>query len=414
MMGEEIFMDMLLASLLMVWGNVSAAHPDVTFEQLVQASLDAKNAVVAVKPNDPQKPAGEGQNPAEGQKEDPLAYLLPTSKTDPQKDAPKVKGIYVTAHVAGGKKFDSLVDLLDKTELNSMVIDVKDDYGNIAFDTGNAELTALGTTKNLIPDMPKVMRTLQEHNIYPIGRIVVFKDSVLAVKKPEFSFVNPDGTVWKNGRGESFVNPYLKEIWDYNINVAKEAAKVGFKEIQFDYVRFAEGFGNKADKLKYAKDERTRVQAVSEFVKYAREQLEPLGVRVSVDIFGYTASAGVDTGIGQDFEKISANVDVISPMIYPSHYSTGWFGAKVPDAAPYVTINGASKDTEKAMTKLTTKQLKPVVRPWIQDFTATWIPGHIKYGKHEVEEQIRALKDNGVEEFLLWNAGNTYTQGVNY
>jgi len=404
-------MELLLASLLMAWGNVTAAHPGVTMDQLVQASLEAKNAAVAIKPTDSQTPEGDGQKPEE---EDPLAYLLPKEKNDPQKDAPKVKGIYVTAHVAGGKKFDSLVDLVDKTDLNAMVIDVKDDYGNVAFDTGNPDIAALGTTKTLIPDIAKVMSTLQEHQIYPIARIVVFKDSVLAVRRPELSFVNPDGSVWKNGRGESFVNPYLKEIWDYNVNVAKEAVKVGFKEIQFDYVRFPEGFAGKADKLQYTKDDRTRVQAVTEFVKYAKEQLEPLGVRVSVDIFGYTASAGVDTGIGQDFEKISANVDVICPMIYPSHYSTGWFGSKVPDAAPYVTINGASKDTGKVIAKLQKKKLDPIVRPWIQDFTATWVPGHITYGKHEVEEQIRALKDNGIDEFLLWNAGNSYTEGVNY
>jgi hypothetical protein len=118
-------------------------------------------------------------------------------------------------------------------------------------------------------------------------------------------------------------------------------------------------------------------------------------------------------GIGQDFQKISENVDVICPMVYPSHYSTGWFGSKVPDAAPYTTINGAMVDVKKKLDPLGA-QLTPVVRPWIQDFTATWVPGHITYDAHAVEEQIRALKDNGIDEFLLWNAGNSYTQGVNY
>ncbi|TCZ74265.1 GTP-binding protein [Paenibacillus albiflavus] len=402
-------MEMLLASLLMVWGNLSAASSDVTFEQLVQASLDSKNAIVEVQPGsatngtkDPDKPAG------------PLDYLLPASKKDPEPNSPKVKGIYVTSHVAGGKKFDSLVNLLDKTELNAMVIDVKDDYGYITFDTGNPELTNLGTTKKNIADIHKLTATLQEHDIYPIGRIVVFKDSIYANMKPEQSYVSSNGTVWQNGRKESFVNPYLKEIWDYNINVAKEAAKVGFKEIQFDYVRFPEGFEKKADSLKYTKDDRSRIQVISEFVKYAKEQLEPLGVRVSVDIFGYAASVPAAEGIGQDFETISANVDVISPMIYPSHYSEGWFGAKVPDAAPYQTINGASIDTEKKLTRLKEMNIKPIIRPWIQDFTATWVKGHITYGKHELEEQIRALKDNGVEEYLLWNAGNNYTEGVKF
>lgn len=399
-------MEMLLASLLMFWGNLSSANSEVTFEQLVQASLDSKNAIVEVKPpageTDPKVPTG------------PLDYLLPASKTDPQPDAPKVKGVYVTSHVAGGKKFDSLVSLLDRTELNAMVIDVKDDFGYITFDTGNPELQALGTTKKNIADIHKLSTTLKEHDIYPIARIVVFKDSVYANMKPEQSFINPDGSVWKNGRKESFVNPYLKEIWDYNIDVAKEAVKVGFKEIQFDYVRFPEGFEKKADTLKFTKDDRSRIQVISEFVKYAKEQLEPLGVRVSVDIFGYAASVPAAEGIGQDFETISANVDVISPMIYPSHYSEGWFGSKIPDAAPYQTINGASIDTTKKLEKIDQMKLKPIIRPWIQDFTASWVKGHIKYGKHEIEEQIRALKDNGVEEYLLWNAGNNYTEGVKF
>ncbi|NOU97953.1 GTP-binding protein [Paenibacillus sp. LMG 31456] len=390
-------MELLLASLLMVMGQVGTEHPDVSFEQLVQASLDSKNAIV--------------QQAAPGLAANPNDRLIPINKKDPQKDAPKVKGVYVTAHSAGGARMNTLLKLLDDTELNSVVVDIKDDWGYITYPTGNPELEAMETTQKIISDMPKFMTTLQEHQVYPIARIVVFKDTILAKKRPELSFVNSDGTLWNNGK-DSFVNPYMKEVWDYNIAVAKEAAKAGFKEIQFDYVRFPEGFEKRADTLKYDKDDRSRIDAVAEFVKYAREQLTPLGVRVSVDIFGYAASVPAAEGIGQDFVKISQNVDVICPMIYPSHYSTGWFGAKVPDAAPYVTINGASKDTHKKLEP--TGDLKPIIRPWIQDFTASWVQGYVKYGKHEVEEQIRALKDNGVDEFLLWNAVNTYTPNVDY
>ncbi|MNC31121.1 hypothetical protein D3C75_794330 [compost metagenome] len=322
--------------------------------------------------------------------------------------------MYATAHSAGGARLETLLKLLDETELNALVIDLKDDFGYITYNTGNPELEAMETTKKIITDMPALMKKLNEHNVYPIARIVVFKDTILAKKQPELSFLNPDGTLWNNGKTtpDSFVNPYRKEVWDYNIAVAKEAVKAGFKEIQFDYVRFPEGFETRADKLQYTKDERSRVDAVTSFVKYAREQLAPLGVRTSVDIFGYAASVPAAEGIGQDFVKIAQNTDVLSPMIYPSHYSTGWFGQKVPDAAPYATINGASVDTNKKLAPLET--LKPIVRPWIQDFTASWVSGYIKYGKHEVEEQIRALKDNGVEEFLLWNAVNTYSAGVAY
>ena len=390
-------MDILLAALMMVWGNLSGSHTNLTMDQLVQASLNSNKPpeqVVANFPND--------------------VPLIPINKKDPQPGAVKVKGIYSTAYSLGVERFQTMLKLIDDTELNAMVIDIKDDAGYITYDTGNPELIAMGTTQKIINDLPKVMTTLKEHDIYPIARIVVFKDTILAEKKPAYSFVNPDGTVWKNkaNNGDSFLNPYMKEVWDYNIEIAKEAAKIGFKEIQFDYVRFPEGFEKRADSLKYKKDERSRTDVVSAFVKYAKEQLAPLGVRVSVDIFGYAASVPAADGIGQDFNKISMNVDVISPMIYPSHYSTGWFDSKVPDAAPYKTIAGAIKDTHNKLKAIDT--LKPIIRPWIQDFTASWVPGHIQYGKHELDEQIRALKDNGVDEFLLWNSKNRFTTDVNY
>ncbi|WP_027094376.1 putative glycoside hydrolase [Cohnella thermotolerans] len=333
---------------------------------------------------------------------------------DPQPDAPKVKGIYVTAYSAGGSRMASLLDLVDKTELNAMVIDIKDDNGYITYNTDNPELRKLGTPQPFIKDIGKLMNTLKAHQIYPIARIVVFKDTVLAKEHPEFSYVTGAGSVWKNSKGDSFVNPYRKEVWDYNVAIAKEAAKLGFKEIQFDYVRFPEGFEKKADYLKFTKSNKSRVEVVSDFVAYARGQLAPLGVRVSMDIFGYAASVPAAEGIGQDFVKISDGVDVISPMIYPSHYSAGWFNLKNPDLEPYATIKGAMADTHKKLDTLGANQ--PIVRPWIQDFTASWLgKGHyMKYGAAEVSAQIKALKDSGVSEFLLWNAGNKYSAGAQY
>lgn len=335
-------------------------------------------------------------------------------KADPQEQAPKVKGIYVTAYSAGGSRMDQLVKLVDKTDLNAMVIDIKDDAGYITYKTDNPKLQEMGKSQPFIKDIDKLMSRLQKHDIYPIARVVVFKDTVLAKKNPELSFRKGDGSIWKNGGGDSFVNPYSKEVWDYNIEIAKEAAKLGFKEIQFDYVRFPEGFENRADSLKYTKNNRSRVDIVSDFVKYARKELAPLGIRVSVDIFGYAASVPAAEGIGQDFVKISKHVDVISPMVYPSHYTAGWFGSKVPDKAPYRTIKGSMKDTHKKLDPL--GSYKPIIRPWIQDFTASWLGSgnYAKYGKKEIEEQIRALRDMKVDEYLLWNAANRYTQGVKY
>jgi hypothetical protein len=340
--------------------------------------------------------------------------VTPDITGDPQPDAPIIKGVYVTAYSAGGERMASLLNLMDQTELNAMVIDVKDDLGNITFKTDNPTLQKLGSPQPYIKDIHKLMTTLSEHKIYPIARIVVFKDSVLAKKHPEFSYVQKDGTLWHNKNNDKFVNPYRKEVWDYNVEIAKEAAKLGFKEIQFDYVRFPEGFEKKADALTFTKNKLSRVDIVAGFVEYAKKELAPLGVRVSVDIFGYAASVPAAEGIGQDFVKISNAVNVISPMIYPSHYSTGWFKQKDPDRAPYATIKGAMDDTHKKLDPL--GDAKPIIRPWIQDFTASWLgKGHYtKYGAAEVQAQIKALNDSGVQEFLLWNAGNKYSAGVKY
>ncbi|TYA14841.1 GTP-binding protein [Paenibacillus faecis] len=351
-------------------------------------------------------------NLTQGRRDNPLpkAELVVPARVD----APKVKGIYVTAYSAGGERLNKLINLLDSTELNAMVIDIKDDAGYITYKTDNPTLQKLGKPQPFIRDIDGLMERMNKHEIYPIARVVVFKDTILAKNKPELSFRKSDGSVWTNGNGDGFVNPYSKEVWDYNIEVAKEAAKHGFKEIQFDYVRFPEGFEKRADTLKYTKNELSRIDTVAAFVKYAREQLEPLGIKVSVDIFGYAASVPAAEGIGQDFVKISDQVDIICPMIYPSHYTTGWFNAKDPDKAPYQTIKGAIADTQKKLAALGEEQ--PVIRPWIQDFTASWLgKGHYtKYGKHEVQEQIRALNEMNIDEYLLWNASNRYTEGVEF
>lgn len=385
-------MESILAAIMLLLGSATSSADNVTLDDWVKAAEQTRQAAVHA--------------------EHGSSGIPMLEKTDPQPEAPKVKGIYATAHSAGGARLEKLIQLVDDTELNSLVIDVKDDYGYITYPTADPELAAKNTWKNIIRDPSALLQRLEEHDIYPIARIVVFKDSVLAAERHDLTFMNTDGTVWKNGRGEAFVNPYRKEVWEYNVQIAKEAAALGFKEIQFDYVRFPEGFEKKADVLGYHSDDRKRIEVVADFVKYAHEELNPLGVRVSVDIFGYAASVPAAEGIGQDFEAISKYVDVICPMVYPSHYSTGWFGSKVPDAAPYTTIDGAMKDTKEKLEPL--GEFTPIIRPWIQDFTASWVKGYIRYGKKEVEDQIRALKDNGIDEFLLWNAGNSYTPGVDY
>lgn len=330
-----------------------------------------------------------------------------------------VRGVYVTGQSAGGGRFESLTALIKNSDLNAMVIDIKDDFGNLTYQPEKAS-PFHEISKNYIKDPKSMVKTLEKEHIYPIARIVVFKDTHLANQKPELSFKEGD-KVWKNGRGESFVNPFIKEVWDYNVDIAIEAAKLGFQEIQFDYVRFPEGFEHREKDLTYNegnykdmdKDKvQKRVTAVTDFVSYAKERLKPYGVKVSVDIFGYTATLPEAPGIGQNFSKISEHVDVISSMIYPSHW-TSYFGIAKPDLEPYALISEYAKLEKAKLNELTNK---PISRPWIQDFTASYLgKGNYQvYGKEEVEAQIKALNEQGIDEFLLWNAGNSYTKNVDY
>ncbi|QAS51620.1 putative glycoside hydrolase [Halobacillus litoralis] len=330
-----------------------------------------------------------------------------------------VRGIYVTGPSAGGAKMAELTKLVENTELNAMVIDIKEDHGNITFEPEEGSPYA-NVAEPFIDDPRAMLEELEAKGIYPIARVVVFKDTLLAEKRPDLSFTK-NGQVWKNGKGEAFVSPFSEEVWEYNVELAKIAAEMGFEEIQYDYVRFPEGFDSRDDVLeydqgKYADLEKNnvqkRVQAVTDFVEYARNELEYYGVDVSVDIFGYAATIPEAPNIGQNFSKISSNVDVISSMIYPSHWGP-YFGITKPDTEPYRLIDEYAKVENEVLNKL---ENKPTSRPWLQDFEAPWLySGATKqYGKAEVEAQIRALNENDINEFLLWNAGNNYTKNVDY
>ena len=332
-----------------------------------------------------------------------------------------VRGIYVTGNSAGGSRFSKLTKFLDSTDLNAMVIDLKDDFGNLTYvPKKDSPLAEYDIGKPYMKDPRSVLEELEKHQIYPIARVVVFKDTVLAEARPELSY-KEGGSLWKNGRGEAFVNPFKEEVWDYNVQIAIEAAKMGFKEIQFDYVRFPEGFETREDTLEYTMGKyadmdvdnvQKRVQAVTDFVAYANSKLEQYDVDVSVDIFGYSATIPEAPGIGQNFSKISSNVDVISSMIYPSHWGE-YFGIPKPDLEPYNLVNEYAKVENKVLGKLDNA---PTSRPWIQDFTASYLGSgnYLNYGKAEVEAQIKALNDNGINEFLLWDASNSYTKNVDY
>lgn len=331
-----------------------------------------------------------------------------------------VRGIFVSGYIAGSGSMNELIDYVNTSGLNSMVVDVKEDMGDIMMELP-LENDIAEANSYTYTEPETLMSQMEENQIYPIARIVAFKDSRLAQAAPELSFRNSDGSIWQNGRGENFVNPFLKEVWDYNVEIAIEAAKLGFKEIQFDYVRFPEGFEFYGESLDYDLGEyedmedagERRVAAVTDFVEYASEALEPYGVDVGVDIFGYSATHGPAEGIGQDFSQISENVDVISSMIYPSHWGPGSFGIETPDTEPYQVIDQYAQEENAVLAELDNP---PVSRPWLQDFTASYLGAgnYLNYDVAEIEAQIQGLKDNGIDEFLLWDASNQYTRGVNY
>ncbi|WP_203227591.1 putative glycoside hydrolase [Calorimonas adulescens] len=336
-------------------------------------------------------------------------YYVPLPKEEtPKPNPPIVKGIYVTGDIAGSKKnIEHLVDLLDNSELNTMVIDVKDDNGLMTYKSNIQIVNDVDANRYVrINDIQSFIKNLQEHNIYPIARIVTFKDRNLSEHRPDLSIQKKSGGIWRDRKGVSWVNPYDKRVWDYNIAIAKEAALNGFKEIQFDYVRFPEN-GTMVDAEAFfpGQDGKPKEDCIAEFLSYAKEQLKAYNVVISADVFGLTTSVEDDMNIGQKWEKISPAVDYISPMIYPSHYYSGNYGFDNPNAHPYEVIDRAIKDAIKKNEKL---QKKAIIRPWIQDFTL----GKPKYTGEDVLKQIKALKDNGIENYMLWNAGNKYSEDV--
>lgn len=313
----------------------------------------------------------------------------------------RVRGIYLTGWTAGGpKRFTQLVDLLDHTELNAMVIDVKDTDGVISY---RSEVPLSKQYKLSFPKMDpaKVMPILRKHNIYPIARIVCFKDPELAKKRPDLAVQTSGGGVWRDRGGSPWLSPYKQENWKYIGEIAKEAAGKGFKEIQLDYVRFASE-GNMGSAVFPGKTKEEPTIVIDKFLKYMRKELEPSGVFFSADIFGLTALVHHDMGIGQKIYGIAANVDYICPMVYPSHYHLYEYGIPNPDVRPYKTVWLSLRDAKARI-----KGEGAHVRPWLQDFS---LKAH--YGPTEVRQQIQAVYDNGLAEWILWNPRNKYTESA--
>jgi len=326
-------------------------------------------------------------------------------------EKPEVKGIHVTSWIAGDRRyFPVLIKLIDETELNTIVIDLKESDGRIAYEADVPLARTSGSIQKRIRNLDSVIEECKRHNIYKIARIVLFKDTYLAEKRIDLAIINKATKgIWRDYKGEAFTSPYSKEVWDYNLSLAEDAARRGFDEIQFDYIRFPSDGPLRDIQYPEGHNEDKAVSVISSFVEEADRRLSPYNVKLSVDVFGLTTLRD-DVGIGQNFKQLIDRVDYISPMIYPSHYWKGSYGYNNPNNAPYDIIKFSLRDAiRKSVDQSQTEAvIKEKIRPWLQDFTL----GYPSYGAEEVRAQIRAANDLGIKEWLLWNPSVRYTKNA--
>jgi hypothetical protein len=311
----------------------------------------------------------------------------------------EVRGIHVTMALASlDGKMAEYLELVDEG-MNALELDVKDENGEIGFVPSSVPLArAVGAAKPYYKPR-QVARLAHAKGVYLIGRVVVFEDPVLAAARPALAIKNPDGSVWRNHAGLGWTNPYDKRVWDYNVSIGAAAARAGFDEIQFDYVRFPTD--GDLDAIVYpGKTATPPGWVIAEFVHYAATRLKPLGVRVSTDVFGLSATRNM--GIGQIPRRISKYVDSMYPMVYPSHYGPGEYGLEDPNAAPGQTVEWSLSHFRREL-----EQSKALLIPWLQDFSY----GRT-YGLADVMAQIEAARLMGARGYLLWNPLGVYTPGT--
>lgn len=312
-----------------------------------------------------------------------------------------VRGVHLTAWVAGSKKGREKIEaLLKETELNTVVIDIKEYEGEV-YVPGVPLAQEYKLFVNAIPDLKEYIAQLKAKGIYTIARIVVFKDNLLARKKPELAVKNPDGSLWRDHRKVVWLDPYNKQAWEYILSVASCAVSAGFEEIQFDYIRYPSDGDIKQCRYSFAQhNSSSAVRNLASFLEEASQRLKPLGVNLSIDIFGLTPSVKHDMGIGQKIVELTQWMDFVSPMVYPSHYAKGEYGIPDPNREPYRVVFRTMSDAVKRLGD-NSKRL----RPYLQDFSLGY-----KYGPKEVRAQIQACTDAGIQEWLLWNPNCHYTQ----
>ena len=333
--------------------------------------------------------------------------------------AVKVKGLYITAWNAGiDEEMAHYIELCDTTEINALVIDVKDDRGQITFITDTESISGAGVY--IIPDIKGIISSMKSHGIYSIARVVCFNDPMRSKTHPDTAIHNLMGEPWKDHSGNTWLDPYNKASWDYIADVALEAARVGFDEVQLDYVRFPSDGNIGLIDYGAAGADKSKAEIISEFVAYIRAILAEEGVRLSADVFGIIAISSIDSeSIGQDMGLLLHSADYLCPMIYPSHFAnksqngTGQIINNVlfeaPDLEPYGVVYNILLGVAD---HLDDNSAQAGIRPYIQDFTAAYLGSgyYQRYTAQQVLEQIKAVYDAGFDEWIIWNHSSVYSE----
>lgn len=317
-----------------------------------------------------------------------------------------VKSIYISSWVAGHKTLrERLISMVDETSLNSVIIDIKDSTGVVSFPLDeNTYLKSFNTDSKRITDIKELINVLHEKDIYVIGRLTAFQDPLLSKRKPELSFSRVDnGETWTDRKQLAFINPKQSEAWEYLAELAKYSYSIGFDEINFDYIRYPSD-GNLSNINYELPQDKTRSMVMKSFYEFLDSELRTKNnIPISADLFGLTTNSENDLGIGQIFEEALPYFDAIAPMVYPSHYSSGYFGFENPNENPYGVLRESMIGAIEKATLINEDIQK--IRPWIQDFSLEGV----NYGVKEVSDQIRAAQDLGLKSYMVWDPKNKYT-----
>lgn len=318
------------------------------------------------------------------------------------------RAIYLSADtVATPGKLRALLDLVDRTELNAVVIDVKaDNTGAILYDSRLPIVEELDTANPIISDLDRLLAQLKERKIYAIARLPAFWDQVVTAARPEWALKSKKapGTAWVDGNGRRWANPHNPQVWDYNIQVAKEVAQRGFSEVQFDNAHFPST--GELEDIDYGPEGagKKRVDGISGFLEKAYAELSPMGIYVGINVFALTPYVQDDQGVGHYFEALAPNCDYICPTVYPSDFPEGFLEFPDPSEHPADIVTATMKNAARRSAAITAPAR---VRPWLQDFSRK-----VPYDAPKVRAQIDAAEQNGAVGWMLWNFNNVYTEGA--